>query len=212
VSGGDRARTRAGLRATTLSVAPDGDTDVATSDAALISASRDDPARFGALFDRHATVVFRYLVRRVGVDHAEGLLGEVFRIAFEKRATYDCERPNARPWLYGIATHLVARHRRTETRRFHATARLRAGQHPTSDPADAVAAMVDAEGLWPRVAVAISELPAEERDALLLFVWEELTYQEIAAALDIPIGTVRSRLNRAREHLRELRTPSGRQG
>jgi RNA polymerase sigma-70 factor (ECF subfamily) len=199
-----------------MSVAPDrdrqlGDTQDEPSDAALIAASRDQPARFGALFDRHATVVFRYLVRRVGVDEAETLLGEVFRIAFEKRSTYDCERPNARPWLYGIATHLVARHRRTETRRFHATARLRARQHLASDPSDAVVAMVDAEGLWPRVAVAVAELPPEERDALVLFVWEELSYQEIAAALDIPVGTVRSRLNRAREHLRELQAPIGRQ-
>src|SRR5215510_555139 len=72
------------------------------SDAAIISASLADPGCFGALFDRHATVVFRYLVRRVGVDEADALLGEVFRVAFEKRATYDTARMNARPWLYGI--------------------------------------------------------------------------------------------------------------
>src|SRR5256885_9640321 len=95
------------------------------SDAAVITASLNEPDRFGVLFDRHATVLFRYLVRRVGVDDADGLLGEVFRVAFEKRATYDCERPDARPWLYGIATNLLARHRRTEARRIHATARLR---------------------------------------------------------------------------------------
>src|SRR6185295_11058197 len=94
------------------------------SDAAVISASLDEPARFGDLFDRHATVVFRYLVRRVGVDHAELLLGDVFRIAFEKRATYDCARPTARPWLYGIATNLLAHHKRSEARRIAATARL----------------------------------------------------------------------------------------
>jgi RNA polymerase sigma-70 factor (ECF subfamily) len=181
------------------------------SDAALIAASMDDPSCFGALFDRHATVVFRYLVRRVGVDDADGLLGEVFRVAFEKRATYDCERANARPWLYGIATKLLSRHRRTEMRRIRATARLRARQGPTDDPAEAVAASVDAQELWPRVADAVALLPEEERDALLLFVWEELSYQEIAAALDVPVGTVRSRLNRAREHLRELRGASGRE-
>jgi RNA polymerase sigma-70 factor (ECF subfamily) len=181
------------------------------SDAVRIAASLDEPASFGVLFDRHATVLFRYLVRRVGVDDADALLGEVFRVAFEKRATYDCTRPNARPWLYGIATNLLARHRRTEMRRIRATARLRARQGPADDPAEAVAASVDAQDLWPRVADALALLPAEERDALLLFVWEELSYQEIAAALDVPVGTVRSRLNRAREHLRELRGASGRE-
>ncbi len=67
------------------------------SDAAVISASFADPGRFGAIFDRHATILFRYLVRRVGVDEAEALLGDVFRIAFEKRAAYDCERPTPGP-------------------------------------------------------------------------------------------------------------------
>jgi DNA-directed RNA polymerase specialized sigma24 family protein len=153
------------------------------SDAAAIKASLDDPSRFGVLFDRHATIVFRYLVRRVGVDAAESLLGDVFRIAFEKRAGYDCERPNARPWLYGIATNLLAHHRRSEARRIAATARL----------------------------LAAPRLPEGERDALLLYVWEDLGYDEIACALEVPVGTVRSRLNRARQTLRELRASIGRE-
>ncbi len=181
------------------------------SDAVVIAASLDDPGRFGALFDRHATVVFRYLVRRVGADDAEALLGEVFRVAFEKRATYDCERPNARPWLYGIATNLLARHRRSEARRIHATARLLARQRPAEDPSDEIVTALDARELWPHVADAVGRLPEEERDALLLYVWEELGYEEIAAALGVPVGTVRSRLNRARLSLRELRASIGRE-
>jgi RNA polymerase sigma factor (sigma-70 family) len=181
------------------------------SDAAVIAASLDEPEVFGALFDRHATVVFRYLVRRVGVDEADGLLGEVFRVAFEKRATYDTERPNARPWLYGIATNLLARHRRREARQIHAMARLLAHSAPATDPMDGVTDAVDANELWPRVAQAVAALPEGERDALVLHVWEELSYEEIAAALDVPIGTVRSRLNRARLSLRELRAPIGRE-
>ncbi len=181
------------------------------SDAAVIRASLDEPARFGALFDRHATVLFRYLVRRVAVDDAEALLGEVFRIAFEKRATYDCERPNARPWLYGIATNLLARHRRSEARRMHATARLLAREQPADDPTEQLVASLDAVELWPHVADAVARLPEEERDALILYVWEELSYEEIASALDVPVGTVRSRLNRARLSLRELRASIGRQ-
>jgi RNA polymerase sigma factor (sigma-70 family) len=181
------------------------------SDAAVIRASLDEPGRFGTLFDRHATVLFRYLVRRVGVDEAEPLLGDVFRIAFEKRASYDAERPNARPWLYGIATNLLAHHRRSEARRIGATARVLARQLPGEDPADEVVARLDAGELLPRIAEAVARLPEGERDALLLYVWEELGYEEIATALDVPVGTVRSRLNRARSTLRELRPSIGRQ-
>jgi RNA polymerase sigma-70 factor (ECF subfamily) len=182
------------------------------SDAAVITASLADPGRFGAIFDRHATIVFRYLVRRVGVDEAESLLGDVFRVAFEKRANYDAGRPNARPWLYGIATNLLAHHRRTEASRIGATARLLA-RRPAGDDAasDQVVERLDAEALWPHIADAVAALPEGERDALLLFVWEELSYDEIACALAVPVGTVRSRLNRARETLRELRAATGRQ-
>ena len=183
----------------------------ADSDAAVIAASLDAPDRFGALFDRHARVLFRYLVRRVGPDEADSLLGEVFRIAFEKRTRYDCEQSYARPWLYGIATNLLAKHRRNEARRMQATARLRARRATTGDPGDHVDDALDAAELWPRVAEAVNALPEGERDALLLFVWEELGYEEIAAALDVPVGTVRSRLNRARMRIRELDAPTGRE-
>jgi RNA polymerase sigma factor (sigma-70 family) len=181
------------------------------SDAVVIRASLDEPARFGELFDRHATVVFRFLVRRVGVDAAESLLGEVFRVGFEKRATYDCERPAARPWLYGIATNLIAHHRRSEARRLRATARVLLRHPAQEDPAEAIVARLDAAELLPRVADALARLPDGERDALLLFAWEELSYDEIAVALDVPVGTVRSRINRARQSLRELQTSIGRQ-
>jgi RNA polymerase sigma-70 factor (ECF subfamily) len=179
------------------------------SDAALIAASVDEPVRFGTIFDRHATVLHRYVVRRIGPDEAEALVGEVFRIAFEKRHTYDGERPLARPWLYGIATNLLAKHRRTEARRLHATARLAARRLPPDDLADRVGDTVDAAARWGRVAEAVMSLPEPERDALVLHVWEGLGYEDVAAALGIPVGTVRSRLNRARGRLRELADLSG---
>jgi RNA polymerase sigma-70 factor (ECF subfamily) len=150
-------------------------------------------------------------VRRVGRDEAETLLGEVFRVAFEKRATYDTSYASARPWLYGIATNLLARHRRREARRIGAMARLAVQQPRALDASARVDEVVDAHELWPRVADAIAELPEDERDALILYVWEELSYEEIATALGTPIGTVRSRLNRARQTLRELRATSGRE-
>jgi RNA polymerase sigma-70 factor (ECF subfamily) len=178
------------------------------SDADLLRGSLGDPRRFAGLFDRHAGVLFRFLVRRVGRDRADELLGETFRIAFERRATFDGRQPSARPWLYGIATNLVARHRRTEARRLRATARL-AQAAPAESLADVVVAAVDAREVWPAVMAGIAELPDGERDALLLYVWEELSYEEIALALEIPVGTVRSRLNRARGRLRELAPPGG---
>lgn len=181
------------------------------SDAAVIAASFDSPVSFGAIFDRHATVLHRYLVRRLGPDEAESMVGEVFRIAFEKRGTYDLARPTARPWLYGIATNLLAKHRRREARRLHAVARLAAHRLPPLDLADGVSGTVDAAGLWPRVADAITALPEPERDALVLHVWEGLSYEDVAAALGVPIGTVRSRLHRARGRIRELAGVSGRE-
>jgi RNA polymerase sigma factor (sigma-70 family) len=178
-------------------------------DAVVIAASIDEPGRFGAIFDRHAAVLRRYLVRRVGPGDAEGILADVFRIAFEKRSTYDGERPDARPWLYGIATRELAKHRRSEARRLHAVARLVSRRDATADLAETVSGAVDAAVAWPRVAAAVTALPDGERDALVLAVWEGLTYEEIAAALGIPVGTVRSRINRARHRLREPEPPTG---
>jgi len=177
---------------------------VERSDAEVVAASIDDPPAFGALFDRHAGLLFRFLVRRVGPDVGDDLLGETFRIAFERRSSFDVERASARPWLYGIATNLLARHRRAEARRLRATAAL-VGRSapPAADPADGVAGAVDATARWRVVTEALAGLPDGERDALLLFAWEELSYEEVAAALDVPVGTVRSRLNRARRRLRE---------
>jgi RNA polymerase sigma factor (sigma-70 family) len=179
------------------------------TDAALIAASLREPASFGAIFDRHATVLHRYLVRRLGPDEAESMVGDVFRIAFERRHTYDLLRPTARPWLYGIATNLLAKHHRREARRIHAVARLAARRLPPADLAEQVSDGVDAAGRWQTVADAVTSLPQPERDALVLHVWEGLSYEDVATALGIPIGTVRSRINRARGRLRELTAPSG---
>jgi RNA polymerase sigma-70 factor (ECF subfamily) len=180
------------------------------TDAEAIARSLVDARAFAVVYDRHAAVVFRFLVRRVGRDRADELLGDTFRIAFERRSTFDPTRESARPWLYGIATNLLAKHRRTEARRLRATARLAA---TTGDEgvADAVAGSLDAAARYRAVVDAIAVLPDGERDALLLYAWEELDYDDIAVALGVPIGTVRSRLNRARARLRELTGTGGEQ-
>jgi RNA polymerase sigma factor (sigma-70 family) len=181
------------------------------TDAALIAASCRDPARFAAIFERHAEEIRRFLVRRVGTDEASALLGEVFRIAFERRVSYQSDRLNARPWLYGIASNLVLKHRRTVARRIQATGRLAAMPDWQEALADRVVEAVDAERLLPAVADAVASLPDADRQTLLLFAWEELSYDDIAQALDIPVGTVRSRLNRARRRIRELVGSDGKQ-
>jgi RNA polymerase sigma-70 factor (ECF subfamily) len=170
------------------------------TDAEVIAASRVDPAVFAEIYDRHAGAIVRFLVRRVGRDGDE-LLGEVFRIAFERRASFDIGRGEAAPWLYGIATNLVARHRRSAARRVRALARLERDR--PADETERIVAMIDADRRWPEVSALIAELPAGEREVVLLYAWEDLSYEQIAAILEIPVGTVRSRLNRARRRLRE---------
>ena len=177
------------------------------SDAAVIGLSVDEPEAFGVIYDRHAPTVLRFLGRRAGADVAEGLLGDLFRIAFERRKTFDPSRASALPWLYGIGSNLLLKHRRAEARRLRASARMAAADH--SPDRRTSAAAFDARVLLSRVADAIQALPDGEREALLLFAWEELSYQDVAEALELPIGTVRSRLNRARAHLGELIKPKG---
>src|SRR5262245_915952 len=181
----------------------------APSDAEVIGRSLGEPEAFGLIYDRHAATVLRFLGRRAGAKVAEGLVGEVFRIAFERRKTFDASRASALPWLYGIGANLLLKYRRAEARRLRASARMAAGREAVDGRQGAEA--LDARLLFPRVANAIEALPDDERGALLLFAWEELSYQSVAEALDLPIGTVRSRLNRARAHLRELLEPNGKQ-
>ena len=163
--------------------------------------SLDEPEAFATLFDRHAPAVHRYLGRRVG-DLADDLMSETVLIAFRRRAAYRPERVEVRPWLIGIATNLVHGSARAERRRYRALARAAAEPEVHgADPGDS-AARLDAQALRGPLAGALAGLKARDRDVLLLFAWAQLSYEEIAAVLDIPLGTVRSRLNRARRQTR----------
>jgi RNA polymerase sigma factor (sigma-70 family) len=175
----------------------------AADDAAVIESSRREPERFAVLFDRHAPHIHRYLARRAGREVADDLVAETFLAAFAKRARYDLSRPDARPWLYGIATNLVGQHRRDEARQY------RISQAATAEPevpghAERVAADVTARAMRPLLDAALAALPTGDRDVLLLIAWEQLTYQEVSQALAIPVGTVRSRLHRARTKVRQV--------
>jgi RNA polymerase sigma-70 factor (ECF subfamily) len=182
-----------------------------TSDAAVIGESLADPGAFAAIFDRHAMPLLRFLTRRVEPADAESLLGEVFRIAFERRVTFDATQESARPWLYGIATNLVARHHRSEARRLRALNVFAAQRIEQPDLADVASGNVDARSTWSALVDVVNELPDVERDTLLLYAWEELSYADIATVLGVPIGTVRSRLNRVRSRLRATENVGARQ-
>jgi len=186
-----------------------GDLDRAElDDAQVVRASLTDPGAFAALFDRHAGSVHRYVAKRVGHVDAEDLVGETFATAFRSRPRFDLDRPDARPWLFGIAANLVHRHWRTEGRR-----RRREGAAPEAvdigDPAEEASSTVFFQGQAGPIARALGRLDAAHLDVLLLVAGPGFTYEEVAVALDIAVGTVRSRLSRARRLLREQLGASG---
>jgi len=171
-------------------------------DHAVIAASLEEPDAFGQLFERHARELHRFLSRRLG-DLADDLLGELFVTAFARRATYRAELADARPWLYGIAANLVRRHHRAEATRYRALARVPLAIVAPDSSLEAVAS-ADAAAVRPRLASALAALKAADLDVLLLLAWGQLDQAEVAAALGIPLGTVRSRLHRARRQLRPV--------
>jgi len=165
-------------------------------DGEAIAASLAQPRAFGLIFERHFAAIHGYLRRRLDRQLADELASQTFLVAFDRRAGF--ERDDARPWLFGIATNLLRNHHRREIRELRALAAL------TLAPAaglDGVESRIDAERMQGALAQGLADLPGEEADVLLLLVWAELDQPEIAAALAIPLGTVKSRLSRARRRL-----------
>lgn len=170
-------------------------------DGEAITASLAKPTAFEALFDRHFAAVHRFVRRRVGLALADDVASETFVRAFADRARFDTSRTSALPWLLGIAVNLISRHYRDEERQLRAYART--GVDPVLGSDEATDNRLDAAASKQCLAAALADLRAEERDVLLLHAWSDLGYDEIAEALGIPVGTVRSRLSRARAHVRE---------
>lgn len=175
------------------------------SDGELIVRSWSEPRAFVPVFERHFDAVYGYVRSVAGAEAAADLAAETFLEAFAARRRYDAGRPDARPWLLGIATNLVRRHWRRSARWRRAPV-----QPPLLEPEDeAVIARLDARAARGELAAALAALDAGQREVLLLHAWGDLRYEEIADALGIPPGTVRSRLSRARARLRELLPPHG---
>lgn len=171
-------------------------------DARVIEDSWREPAAFAALFDRHFATIHRYLARRAGVDTADDLASEVFTVAFARRASYDLAHASALPWLYGIATNVLHAERRQ--RRRHDYVELVVDPVSGAEPlADRAASSLDGQREVAALAPLFRGLSEEDRTTALLYAWEHLSYVEIAQTMGVPVGTVRSRLNRVRRRLRE---------
>jgi RNA polymerase sigma-70 factor (ECF subfamily) len=154
---------------------------------------------FDVAFEAEFDSLHGYIARRLGSSAADDLTAETFAVAFRRWGDLDPSRP-VQPWLYGIASNLIRHRWREERRMFRAHART--GVDPVVAETDTSHDPLDALGRRAALATALADLRREEREVLLLHAWGELSDAEIAEALSIPLGTVKSRLSRAREHVR----------
>ena len=177
------------------------------TDGEAIRASLQQPEAFEPVFDRHHGAIYKYLARRVGPDTGAELASEVFTIAFARRHDFASDADDARPWLYGIASNLARRQARTWRRRNRAGQRAAGDNIIWLDPA--AEDRIHAERVRHVLIHAISKLRPNEREPLVLHALSDLSYREVAMALDIPIGTVRSRLARARRQVRAFLIEAG---
>jgi RNA polymerase sigma-70 factor (ECF subfamily) len=179
------------------------------SDADLWASSRaGDGDAFGLLFDRHARLIYNYCFRRIGNrEAAQDMLSMVFLEAWRRREK-ELPADKVLPWLYGIATNVVRHQHRSERRFVAALARV---PRPVGEPdlAGVVAERLDYEQQAQQALKRLRMLPKREQDVFVLCAGMELSYEDAALALGLPVGTVRSRLSRARARLRELGSGSG---
>ena len=178
--------------------------EMPVDDGTLWSRSRaGDADAFGLLFERHARAIYNYCFRRLGDwAAAEDLVSIVFLEAWRRR---EKELPPEKvlPWFYGIATNVLRNRRRAERRYAVALRRVPASRW-TADFAGDADERVDDERQMRKVLALVARLPRREQEVLALCGWSGLSYEEAATALNVPVGTVRSRLSRGRQRLREL--------
>jgi RNA polymerase sigma-70 factor (ECF subfamily) len=180
---------------------------VSIHDGQIIARSLTQRAAFAELYDRHERSVYRYAARRLGLSQADDITSETFLVAFARRA--DFSGHDARPWLLGIATTLMHKFARQEARAWKGMLAADLAR-VDGDQFDAADARLDAGTAARRMGRALSQLPAGDRDALLLHTFGDLDYEGISKALHIPVGTVRSRIHRARRKLRIAIDPAHR--
>ncbi|WP_336204942.1 RNA polymerase sigma factor [Nonomuraea sp. LPB2021202275-12-8] len=170
-------------------------------DSRIVAASLEDPDAFGELFRRHSPRLHAYVKRRLGLALADDLVSETFATAFRQRERFD-GRAEFGAWLWGIASNLIAKQHRQETRMYRAFART--GVDPAEeDVADLASDRVSAAALGSRLAKSLASLSAQERSVILLLAWGGMSYAEIAATLNLPLGTVKAKIHRVRAKLRK---------
>ncbi len=175
-----------------------------TTDSEIIQRSLEVPAAFAELFDRHARVVGAFVSRRVGADVAEDIVSETFLAAFRRRGDFEFARESAKPWLFGIAVRLMRNHRAREAAHWRSLVSATGAADVDHDgEIGAAGERMDAAAALRRLGPALAALPARDRETLQLYAWSGMTYEELAVVLDVPVGTVRSRLNRVRRKLGE---------
>lgn len=163
-----------------------------------------DTDAFGELFDEHAEAVRRHALWSEGnPTHAEDVVSLTFLEAWRVRESLCPEGEGLRPWLLGIATNVLRNRRRTARRHRQALRRLPSGDSVPDFADEVVGRMHDADQVATALA-ALRTLRRADREVFLLCVWSQLDYSAAAEALGVPIGTVRSRLSRARTRLRAL--------
>jgi RNA polymerase sigma factor (sigma-70 family) len=172
------------------------------TDGELIRRSIGDPELFEMIFDRHYDVVRIYVQRRLGHDDGEEVAASVFEWAFTHRDRFDdATFSSAKPWLIGIANNLVRRHlRRLDVRRRRLPFSIALDRSTPEPSLDGLVALEQR----PALRSALERISRDDRETFLLVVLAELSYQEVAETMGVPVGTVRSRVNRARGRLREL--------
>ena len=181
-----------------------GSTSGEVSDAKIIGRSLVEPHVFEEIFDRHYRTIYRYVARRLGRDAADDIASDVFLRAFDGRHRYDQTRSSCVPWLYGIAANVCRTTSRSRFREAKAVRRLETVD-TAPDSAEGIAWRLDASDAVAKSGLvdAINALRFDERETLYLQVFGGLSYPEIAEAMDVPVGTVRSRLSRTKAKLRE---------
>ncbi|MDN5726162.1 MAG: RNA polymerase sigma factor [Propionibacteriales bacterium] len=161
-------------------------------------------AAMDELYREHADELYTYCYRRTGSwSAAEDLAASTFLEVWRSRRKVVEVDGSPRPWLYGVATNICRNHLRSQYRAAGALARLHLiDSSDSADPADDVASRIDADRRFQQTLDRVDTLTERDQEVFVLVLWEGLTYTEAAAALDIPVGTVRSRLARVRRQLR----------
>ncbi len=168
-------------------------------------------AAMAEVFRAYAEQIYNYCYRRSGsAATAEDLTSSVFLEAWKSRRRAVALEGSVLPWLYGVATNVCRNHRRSQARAAKAFTRLHLADVEPARLDTTVVDQLEADRRLGRALDRLNQLPRGDQDVFVLVCWEELSYAEVAAALKIPIGTVRSRLNRVRQTLRQHDEEGGR--